>query len=493
MVPVLSLFLLVAVGVRSQCVSQVCRSINQCQASEYSSGQVCNRFMQFCCQRQCAVSNSTTCGTSAGCFTKVTSTVTTPATQRTATCAGGTFDTTTPCSTGCADCVEIVAFWSVCGVTCGNGGIQTRTRSVTTPAVGMGKCATTSGTETRPCDPPPPACPGPTLPLAVPTPPPPSTPPPSASATPAATTAAPSASSTRPAAAPNPSAVSFSFGSAVAMQASFALSSDVTARAVSVDDPAAMAVLTFAPSLNSVGVQGAAAAIAGEIRFPFALQLQFAARFTLQSLTLASFDPSTDRAQLACFNRNERRRAEPLLVDVTSATAELASQTAAGFDTFEVRCNDRVSSFGVRGFTAAPKSAAATDTEGGSSLGDVGIALIVVGVIICLAAVALVAFVVQRRRKVAAADLSTREPAPPPAQEPARNGIYAGASLTLAERQQQEQLGVYAPMTLSASDPAVTQYTATVGQYGPASSIVGSYHSAGSETATEQPQMYLKW
>jgi hypothetical protein len=294
------------------------------------------------------------------------------------------------------------------------------------------------------------------------------------------------------------------------MRSSFTFSSDVTAKAVNVDDPGAMAAFSFAPSTNAVGVNGAAASIAGEIRFPFAVQLQFTSRHVLKTLTLSGFDSVADRVEVSCSNRNERRRAGAVVVPVTSSTPDLSTQTAAGFDTFEVRCADRLSSFGIRSFVATPKSSETTgDEEGG--LGSVGIALIVVGVIVFIAAVGVVLFVLHRRKMQGASPKAVHQPVEEvfrsPMQPQDAGGIYQGASLTLAQKQ---ATGVYGPMAM-ATEPqeqyqpmAITPSSREtnvldIGTYGSVGTVssasVGTYQG-GMQTASESGAstgMYLKW
>jgi hypothetical protein len=384
------------------------------------------------------------------------------------------------------------------------GGIQLRTRSVTAPPVGAGKCALTNSVmETRGCDPAPPV----SCPITLP----PSPPPTPMSVTPAAPIGP-----TQPAGTPAPgdsaapSDTAFTFSASAATRSSFSFSSDVTAKAVNVDDPGAMAVFSFAPSTNAVGVSGAAASVAGETRFPFAVQLQFTSRYVLKTLTLSGFDSVADRVEVSCSNRNERRRADAVVVPVTSSTPDLSTQTAAGFDTFEVRCTDRLSSFGIRSFVATPKSSETTgDDEGG--LGSVGIALIVVGVIVFVAAVGVVLFVLYRRKTQGDSPKPVHQPVEEvfksPMQPQEAGGIYQGVSLTLAQKQ---ATGVYGPMAMT-SEPqeqyqpmAITPSSREtnvldIGTYGSVGTVssasVGTYQG-GMQTASESGAstgMYLKW
>jgi hypothetical protein len=107
---------------------------------------------QNCCPRTCTFTETVSCGTSAGCFERVTRTITTAVAQRTAGCADSVIERNVSCSAGCGDCVVVANAWSACTVTCGDGGTQTRTRSVAVAQSGAGSACGSVTPDTRPCE-----------------------------------------------------------------------------------------------------------------------------------------------------------------------------------------------------------------------------------------------------------------------------------------------------------------------------------------------------
>jgi len=145
------LLLCVVVGWAQAQTGCMCGDKSGCNSGFRESGG-CGGERPMCCPvLACARTSTTACGHAAGCFLQINSTVTTPVALRTAGCVNLVNSTSVPCATNCSDCVAAVAEWSACSSTCNNGGLQTRTRQVISPAVGFGSC-NISLSESRSCN-----------------------------------------------------------------------------------------------------------------------------------------------------------------------------------------------------------------------------------------------------------------------------------------------------------------------------------------------------
>jgi hypothetical protein len=399
--------------------------------------------------------------------------------------------------------------WSACTATCGTPGVQTRTRSIAVAAQHGGPCAEASALkEDMPCPN--------LLPCVVPTPAP--TPAPTPLPTPAPTpeaitlppgqTLAPG--QTLPTRAPVTAAATpapkVRFDSSIDAKATFQLNAETTLKARNKDALNVTPVMSFSPVTKAVGVSGGSA-VEGEIMAPFALELRFKSRRTLESLTLANFDSVGDRAQIACSNSDERRRVAPLVISVTSTDSALADATAAGFDTFELSAADPVSSFGLLGFSAgtppptAPDATTDSGTEGATGqvggFGTLEIALCAAGGAVLVCAIVIVVVLVVRRRKRAASSAPAANSSSMASVNHSHAGgtmdgtplqpVYGGGAMAMAmgDREPQEQ---YRPLSLvdgqgGMRDAASTMSGAeSIGYYGSTASVqdmtIGQYKPA---------------
>jgi hypothetical protein len=347
-----------------------------------------------CCDRECNYAGETmTCGTNMGCFQAFSAFVTTPPSQRPTNCPDPKVRTTNvPCeSSACADCKFQWSQWSSCSNSCGPGGVQTRTRTVTQDATGQGKCDLSN--EGRACMPTLPPCPVPCvvtlwsdwspcggtcapslrqrvrniisrdmfggttcpdiqdsdqcfalLPLCSGATLPPSTTttrfiPPTPRPTPSPPPSSPTPTPTAPV------ELKFNFSTMVTPNSVLPLGQAGSLLAVNnVSPDAALVTVTWAN--GAIGISDLATNSPGEIVAPFAAQFQFTTRRAIRSITFKNFDAS-DSAMLVAFNRLGRRRAgETAFIEIKDPNTPLMPRTAIGFDTFEIRPGAN-SSFGV--------------------------------------------------------------------------------------------------------------------------------------------------
>lgn len=319
----LSIFLLLLVSfwfdsaVSDDCTDavRVCRTT--CQASEFEDavGRCANANQKRCCPRLCERSAAkVTCGHLGGCFELSTRTVTTPTRQRTADCAVLRTRTMTKCTTGCADCVVMLTAWSACSV-CGDAGRQTRTRSITTPAVGSGLCQNAT-TEARQCVPLV-ACP------------------------------VPSASTVPPTAAPR--IVPLLGATLVPLLADspnlvFMPQDLGTIKALASDGSLDEPILTASIPLGSIGVAAPTASSevrgAGLLEGPYVLRFEFFQRRVVRRLALVAFS-ATDRGTFRGFDAEKRA-----VMSVPITAAETVLSEPSGFFLFELSAEPG-SSFGL--------------------------------------------------------------------------------------------------------------------------------------------------
>jgi hypothetical protein len=296
------------------------------------------------------------------------------------------------------------------------------------------------------------------------------------------------------------------FDSSIDAKATFQLNAETTLKARNKDALNVTPVMSFSAVTKAVGVSGGSA-VEGEIMAPFALELRFKSRRTLESLTLANFDSVGDRAQIACSNSDDRRRAAPLIISVTSADSALADATAAGFDTFELSAADPVSSFGLLGFSAGtppPPAPGATDSGTEGATGQVGgfgtleIALCAAGGAVLVCAIIIVVVVVVRRRKRAASSsaAATSSSSMAPVNHSHAGGtmdgtplqpVYGGGAMAMAmgDREPQE---LYRPLSLVDGHGGMRDAASTIsggesiGYYGSTASVqdmtIGQYKPA---------------
>lgn len=303
----------------SQCVNRMCRP-RPCNGGEWNSGN-CKNGDNECCDRQCDLADATqTCGTAAGCFVRTVREIATPSGRRTANCAREVIMTAMACQDAatCMDCVATYSDWSACSASCGSG-VETRSRVVSAPAVGLGRCdlpvsdarqcslgpcATT--TVVGPATLPPPAADTITL-------------PPAKVLVVAAEPLAP---------------LLASLGGTQSFQLANELGSLVADFHGTELPPETTALLTASGSTGAIGV-GLGSSVAGEIRAPFLLRFSLAQRRRVTRLRLVGFDAAADTVSLVGFDFLKRGMASLALTQ-----ADTNFTDAGGFPTWELVVNN---------------------------------------------------------------------------------------------------------------------------------------------------------